>query len=240
MIPANIKVILYYIIGALVGAGSAGLIVNQVNKNRFPPLDEGDDTDDVRKDWHPIDKDEDAWTKPDSEWVEAESKNITDVPAKKGKMRDDVTDYTKFTHQSKPKIDDFLAMVDKPLPVVDEGTGPGPHIINYDQYIDLDGPAGRHKQISLTCYALDKVVVDVKTLDPIPNPELAIGHKALDTFGDGTNEDPDLVFVRNNTTMVDYEIVRLDKSYSEDVLGVEPEKPQKKTKKRAGSNATSE
>jgi hypothetical protein len=57
----------------------------------------------------------------------------------------------------------------------------------------------------------------------ISDVSYVIGYDALSSFGDGS-DDPDIVYVRNEKLQTDYEVTRLNKSYSETVLGVIPEK----------------
>jgi hypothetical protein len=56
--------------------------------------------------------------------------------------------------------------------------------------------------------------------DIITDVDWTIGNDSLDHFGDNS-DDPDIVYVRNERISVDYEVIRLPKSYAETVLGYE-------------------
>ena len=54
---------------------------------------------------------------------------------------------------------------------------------------------------------------------------------ALGCFGERSN-DPEVVYVRNERLSIDYEVIRLSKSYSETVLGIVKEEEKKRSKPR--------
>lgn len=60
----------------------------------------------------------------------------------------------------------------------------------------------------------------------LSNVEEIVG-EALLSFGEQSG-DPDIVYVRNERLSIDYEIIRLMKSYQETVLGFEEEEPPKR------------
>lgn len=77
----------------------------------------------------------------------------------------------------------------------------------------------RQDKISLEYYALDEVLTeDGEVIDDI---EDCVGRDNLEQFG-YLSEDPDMLFIRNENTGIDYEIVRLDKSYA-DAMGLTTE-----------------
>jgi len=79
-------------------------------------------------------------------------------------------------------------------------------------------------KVTLLYYAKDDVVTETDE-EVVSNPEELIGVEALVRFGADTLEDPDTVHVRNEILSIDYEIIRIDKSYSEEVLGINDARP---------------
>lgn len=82
-----------------------------------------------------------------------------------------------------------------------------------------------YEQVTWSYYAKDGVITDVHE-DRIEDYAKYIGNDALLRFGE-VSGDENLVHVRNEIIMVDYEIVRSLGSYREEVLGEEmpPERP---------------
>lgn len=66
-------------------------------------------------------------------------------------------------------------------------------------------------------YNIDDTLVD-ENEEPINDVDAIIGD-GLTRFGDGS-EDPDIVYVRNEKLEIDYEVIRVEKSYQETVLGI--------------------
>ena len=66
-------------------------------------------------------------------------------------------------------------------------------------------------------YDLDDTLVD-ENEEPIADVDAIIGD-GLMRFGDGS-DDPDIVYVRNEKLGIDYEVIRVEKSYQETVLGM--------------------
>lgn len=102
-----------------------------------------------------------------------------------------------------------------------------PKIITVHQFDD-ENPWYEKK--SLWFYEKDDTVADEED-KIVDDPCALIGFEALLSFGQGS-EDSDVVYVRNNKLGVDYEVVRLDKSYQEVVLGIKPEEPHRKKVKQ--------
>ena len=75
-----------------------------------------------------------------------------------------------------------------------------------------------YEKSSLTYYDVDDTLVD-ENEEPITDPDYVVGLDALTRFGDGSDDD-DIVYIRNEKLAVDYEIVRVDKSYQETILGI--------------------
>lgn len=90
-----------------------------------------------------------------------------------------------------------------------------PYVIHQTELQEISG----FEETSYTYYPVDNVLVD-KDGQQIENVEQIIGPVALNSFGHGS-EDPDVVFVRNNTLHLHIEIQRLPgRSYAVDVLGL--------------------
>lgn len=83
-----------------------------------------------------------------------------------------------------------------------------PYVISPEEYGDIDG----YECISLNYYA-DGVVADDSD-NIIENVEYVIGEDSLDHFGE---YEEDCVFVRNDTTRCDYEILRDTRNF-EDIM----------------------
>lgn len=66
----------------------------------------------------------------------------------------------------------------------------------------------------------DEVVTDVESL---------IGADGLLCFG-SLSDDPDIVYIRNEQLMIDYEVINIDNSYQEAILGIPGEPNRKKGK----------
>lgn len=94
------------------------------------------------------------------------------------------------------------------------GTTMKMYVIPLDSFVDeMIG----YDKITLGYYAEDDVLVDDNE-DIIDDVDYVIGHAALERFGDGS-EDDDIVYVRNERTGADYEVIRHHKSYQTEVLG---------------------
>lgn len=105
----------------------------------------------------------------------------------------------------------------RPVFQQDENRGPI-HVISLQEHEENE-PS--YQQATLTWYAGDEVLTDEREdiIEDYPN---IIGEHALARFGD-VSEDENVVHVRNNVLMVDYEIVRSMGTYQQEVLGEEPE-----------------
>jgi len=83
-----------------------------------------------------------------------------------------------------------------------------------------------YEQLTLSYYAKDGVIADIHE-DRMEDYERYIGKNALTSFGE-KNDDENVVHVRNEIIMLDYEIIRSSGSYCNEVLGEEdapPERP---------------
>jgi hypothetical protein len=111
-----------------------------------------------------------------------------------------------------------------------------PFVISLTDYTEGD-TYGIHDQKTLTYFAKDKILSD-DTNEKVENPERLLGRRWQELFGQ-KSEDPDVVYIRSNSTLIDYEVVRLNQSYSEEVLGIYPEpEPDIKPAKRRVARKT--
>jgi hypothetical protein len=95
-----------------------------------------------------------------------------------------------------------------------------PHVIDREEF-DTEYN-GAHEKLTLYYYEEDDTLIDEKA-EPVADTTSLVGEEALMCFGEDS-DDPDTVYVRNSRICCDFEIVRLHKSYKEDVLGMMPEK----------------
>lgn len=89
-----------------------------------------------------------------------------------------------------------------------------PHIISYEEFNE---EMTHYDKLSISFYEDDEVLVD-ENEEVIVDPVSVVGEEALQSFG-VLSEDPEVVYVRNDRLSIDYEIIRLSKSYSETVQG---------------------
>lgn len=98
--------------------------------------------------------------------------------------------------------------------VFDEQPSDDPRIITQDQFMANDTG---YEQATLTFYAKGGVLTDQRD-DVIDNSEDVVGKLAVHNFGEGSS-DPNVVHVRNDKIQMEFEILRSERSYEEDVLG---------------------
>ncbi len=87
-----------------------------------------------------------------------------------------------------------------------------PYIIHVDEFISDE--MGWDSQSTITWYEGDKILTDSHDT-PIYNPEAMVGEIR---FGHGSR-DPNVVYVRNEKLQAEYEILRDEGSYEDEVLG---------------------
>lgn len=108
---------------------------------------------------------------------------------------------------------------------------PEPYVISFE---DFNNTRDGYDKITLLYFALDDTLTgEDEELDP--SLEDHVGVDALDSFGI-KSEDPDMVYIRNDDLGIDFEIIKLEKSYREAVLGIHeepvpvPKRPAKRSK----------
>lgn len=87
-------------------------------------------------------------------------------------------------------------------------------LITSDEFFDTENT---HEKITLVYYEGDDTLADERD-GIIPNANAVIGPDAVDNFGEGS-DDPNVVYVRNNKSSCDFEVVRNTGSYSKEILG---------------------
>lgn len=91
-----------------------------------------------------------------------------------------------------------------------------PYIITVTEFTDNELGYGQN---AISYYAGDNVLADERD-QPIPNLDNIVGERNL-RFGDGSG-DANVVFIRNDTLGVDFEVCQSLGTYAEEVLGVAP------------------
>lgn len=89
-----------------------------------------------------------------------------------------------------------------------------PYVIHHDEYMEN---AHEFIQQTLTWYETDSVLADESDI-PIEEIESHVGVDNLEKFGHGS-QDRNVVYVRNERTEQDFEIIRSPGSFAKEVLG---------------------
>jgi hypothetical protein len=87
-----------------------------------------------------------------------------------------------------------------------------PHVITLEEFAE---EMDNYDKLTIYYYEDDDTLADEdeQIIEDIAN---IIGDEALSRFGDGS-DDPEVVYVRNDKLEIDYEVIRLSKSYAETV-----------------------
>lgn len=91
-----------------------------------------------------------------------------------------------------------------------------PYVLHVNEYVKKD--KGYHQQ-QLRWYSLDQTLVDENNV-VVHRPERVVG--ALEFNGRGSG-DPDVVYIRNDKRRGEYEVVRIEASFMQEVMGLEAE-----------------
>lgn len=91
-----------------------------------------------------------------------------------------------------------------------------PTIITQDDF--MSNETG-YEQATLTFYAKGGVLTDQRD-EVIDNPDDVLGTMFSTAFGEGSS-DENIVHVRNNSLQMEFEVVKSERSFEEDVLGQE-------------------
>lgn len=123
--------------------------------------------------------------------------------------------YWSGVNDKKPSLDELASRVNEDLPkkAKDEPAGkfPDPYVISEAEF--EDNPLN-HEQRSVRYHFPDQVVADEET-DEILDIRMTIGYDAIDAFED------DVVYVRNERTGTDYEVIAYEESYASYVVGID-------------------
>lgn len=90
-----------------------------------------------------------------------------------------------------------------------------PHIISLEEFSE---EMEHYDKATIYFYEDDEVLAD-ENEEMIQDVSGTVGDEALTSFGILSNDD-EIVYVRNDKLGIDYEVIRLSKSYSESVLGM--------------------
>jgi len=89
-----------------------------------------------------------------------------------------------------------------------------PYILSQDEYMENEPD---YKQVPLTYYAEDDVLVDEKD-QPIPDIDEVVGEDNLTRFGHGSRDNR-MLYIRNDRIEMAFEIVKNEGSYTREVAG---------------------
>lgn len=104
-----------------------------------------------------------------------------------------------------------------------------PYVIHVEEFGSAGNP---NEKLTIYYYMKDNTLVD-EAEEIIADPVYAIGRDAIASFG-FSSDDPDIVYIRNERLGIDFEVVRLHKSYKEVVLGIVPEPPRLRVQSTKG------
>ncbi len=167
------------------------------------------------------------------------------ISSYQGKGRDRTVPYNKITHVPPPPV---VAVESVEVTTNNVFTASGadprdwdynveiasrdttkPYVISFEEFNENEEG---HEQATLAYFSSDDTLVDEKD-QPIDNTEYTVGDDNLSRFGHGSN-DRNVVYVRNERLGMDFEVVRSNGSYSQSVLGIDPETTIRHSHRRPG------
>lgn len=92
----------------------------------------------------------------------------------------------------------------------------GPYVITHEEFLNVEPD---YEQMSMSYFIADRTLVDDEDR-PVEDPDAMVGDENLTKFGVGSG-DPNVVYVRNERFNCDYEIIKTQGSYLEEVLGLD-------------------
>jgi hypothetical protein len=95
---------------------------------------------------------------------------------------------------------------------VSRRTPDAPYIIHEDEFADKE-----YTSVTLTYYEEDKVLAD-EFNKPVDDKERLVGSDNLSRFGHGSNN-PNVVHIRNDTLGIDAEVIKVEGSFGNTLLG---------------------
>jgi hypothetical protein len=105
-----------------------------------------------------------------------------------------------------------------------------PYVITTEEFSEGND---HYDKLTIYYYADDDTLVDDNE-EIITDVIGTVGDQGLYSFGNGS-DDPDVVYIRNEKRETDYEVICLNKSYSETVLGILPDEGKNRKIRRRGS-----
>lgn len=90
-----------------------------------------------------------------------------------------------------------------------------PYIISSEEFYQNEND---YEQMSLTYYEGDDILSDGKD-EPVQSVEHTVGLWAFNRFGHGS-DDPNVVYIRNGRLSMDFEVMRNEGSFAEEVHGI--------------------
>lgn len=110
-----------------------------------------------------------------------------------------------------------------------------PYILHREEF--HTGDAG-HDQSTLTYFAGDDVLCDERDT-PVDNRDAMVGDENLEKFGHGS-EDPNVVYIRNEPLGIDFEIVRSEGKFAQEVHGFSEDELQHSERRRRAQRGFSD
>ena len=101
----------------------------------------------------------------------------------------------------------------------------GIYVIDIDEFMNSE--VG-YTEVTLTYFAGDNVLVNEQEM-PVEDVAATVGKDNLAYFG-YRSKDPKVVYIRNNVLQLDFEVVRSEGKYSEEVAGFAPALTKRKTR----------
>ena len=236
------KAIAFYLVAAMLGAGVGALIGRKLSE-KFEKETYVDyyveEFERTMKEMNPEEPPVSDWMKEEFDKMadhssEIDPESVKANPTPKGKKKGqhpepEEKDYSKISKrdQVKQSIADVARKyaIKDDVPLTDDPDSPI-RIISLEEYVNGE-PS--QQQRDLTYFESDDTLAD-EDEKIITDPDALIGSEALVSFGK-LSSDPDIVYVRNTKTGEDFEVTRLQQSYSVVVLGIVPEKPKARTKR---------
>jgi hypothetical protein len=132
-------------------------------------------------------------------------------------------DYTNIPDDSEPgdnikpaddEDEEELRQCEKMSDEVNYKSNKDPYVISLSEFSD---ECDHFDKVTIYYYEDDWTLVD-EDQEVINDHNSVIGPRALGCFGEDS-EDPDIVYVRNENIQIDYEVIRLPKSYSQTMGG---------------------
>jgi hypothetical protein len=213
------KMVIKNLVIFVVGAGVGALLTYQFVKTKYEAVAQ-EEIDSVKEVFARTDKDRGVFFRgmTDEEYEEYVTKMTAeyDTPAITDERKNII--YRKPDKKTYTRYNDMVTGRDG---AVVESFKEHDEEIDPVRVISLDEFNHEHPEfdkITINYYDLDDTLADEQE-EVISNPDYIVGPEALLNFGQDS-EDPDIVYVRNCRLSIDYEVVRVNQSYMETVMGI--------------------